>query len=210
MSLGTWCLTVYSLPLTLIVAIEALRSLGVAATSWPVVGWVRMLAVVVGIPFALGSAAYKGVLFSTSSQPGWKDARWLGGYLTNSAIMIGCAEMLAIATLLGQGAAASALRPALVVLLAINLVFLGLRAAELRPAMMDVEIGGRLTMIAGLAAARAWSFPIPLVLRGGGLALGPDRRWSRSCSGTSSCDGRSLCCRITGLDVRRSQSGWRL
>ena len=50
-----------------------------------VVDWVRRLAVVVGLVPALGSAVYKGVLFSTSSQPGWKDARWLGGYLTNSA-----------------------------------------------------------------------------------------------------------------------------
>ena len=36
--------------------------------------------------------SYKGVLFSTSSQPGWKDARWLGGYLINSALVLGCAR----------------------------------------------------------------------------------------------------------------------
>jgi Ni/Fe-hydrogenase subunit HybB-like protein len=170
MSLGTWCLTAYSLPLTLIVAIEALRALGVEAASGTVTGWVRLLAVLVGIPFALGSAAYKGVLFSTTSQPGWKDARWLGGYLTNSAVAIGGAEMLAIATPLGNNAAA-ALHPAVVALLAINLVFLVLVAAELRPAMLAVEGGGRLAMVAGLGAVGGIVLPILLVLAGGGLAM---------------------------------------
>ena len=125
---------------------------------------------------ALGSAAYKGVLFSTTSQPGWKDARWLGGYLTNSAIAIGCAELLAIATLLGQDAAASALHPALVVLLAINLVFLGLVAAELRPAMLAV--GGWRAAANDRrrwCGSRAWSCPLCLVLCGSWARAGPDR-----------------------------------
>ena len=43
---------------------------------------------VAGLLPALGSAVYKGVLFSTTSQPGWKDARWLGGYHANSAVVL--------------------------------------------------------------------------------------------------------------------------
>jgi Ni/Fe-hydrogenase subunit HybB-like protein len=165
MSFGTWCLTAYSLPLSLIAAIEALRAMGVVAAGGPVAGWVRGLALLAGIPFALGSAAYKGVLFSTTSQPGWKDARWLGGYLTNSAIVIGCAEMLAIATLLGQDRAASALHPALLVLLAINLVFAGLVVVELRPAFREID-GGRLATIAGVGVAAGVILPA-LVLPAG-------------------------------------------
>src|ERR1700733_1423786 len=78
MSLGTWSLTVYSLPLTVIVAINILPG-GRAA-----LGWLHLPAVIFALLPALGSMVYKGVLFSTSSQPAWKDARWLGGYLVNS------------------------------------------------------------------------------------------------------------------------------
>ncbi len=83
MSLGTWCLTIFSLPLT------ARRR----SACWPNGGWdfewARLLAVVVGLLPGFGAAAYKGVLLSTNAQPGWKDARWLGGYLTNSALLMG-------------------------------------------------------------------------------------------------------------------------
>lgn len=170
MSLGTWCLTAYSLPLTLLTAIEALRFLGVEAMNGSVAGGVRLLAVVLGIPFALGSAMYKGVLFSTTSQPGWKDARWLGGYLTNSAIAIGGAEMLAIAAILGHNGAAAALRPALLILLAINLVFLAPVAAELAPAMRAARDGGRLVTITGLGGAAGVILPAVMVLASPGPA----------------------------------------
>src|SRR3954447_19140381 len=43
MSLGTWCLTIYSLPLTLIVAIDLLPR------EWITLSWVRWLAVVGGL-----------------------------------------------------------------------------------------------------------------------------------------------------------------
>ncbi len=33
------------------------------------------------------SAAYKGVLLSTNARPGWKDARWLGGYLVKGNLL---------------------------------------------------------------------------------------------------------------------------
>src|SRR4051812_27972715 len=67
MSLGTWCLTAYSLPLTLLVALDALGLLGVLPGDSAAPGWVRTVLLVAGWPFALGSAAYKGVLFSTTA-----------------------------------------------------------------------------------------------------------------------------------------------
>src|ERR1700730_11574410 len=90
MSLGTWCLTIYSFPLTVVAALSLLPEGGTALE------WARPLAVVLGLLPALASAAYKGVLLSTNAQPGWRDARWLGAYLTNSALLLGSAEMLAL------------------------------------------------------------------------------------------------------------------
>src|SRR5215469_3359390 len=77
MSLGTWCLTIFSLPLTAAAALSLLSEVGMDFE------WYRKLAVVLGLLPGFGSAAYKGVLLSTNSQPGWRDARWMGGYLTN-------------------------------------------------------------------------------------------------------------------------------
>jgi hypothetical protein len=132
MSLGTWSLTAYSLPLTLIVAIEAAQALGLLPPGSITLEWIRKLAVVVGLLPAFGSLAYKGVLFSTSSQPGWKDARWLGGFMANSALMLGCAELLAISALTGHARATATLRTATVVLLILNIIPAGLLFSELR------------------------------------------------------------------------------
>src|SRR5258708_14275776 len=54
MSLGTWCLTIYSLPLTVAAALSLLPEGGMA------IAWVRRLAVVLWHFPALVSAAYKG------------------------------------------------------------------------------------------------------------------------------------------------------
>ena len=127
MSLGTWCLTIYSFFLTAIVAAELIVAVGWLPGDAGLGWWARKLAIVGGLPLAFGSAAYKGVLFSTTAQPGWKDARWLGGYLTNSALLLGSGELLALAILTGQVTAVTVLRPALVVLLVLNVVALGLQ-----------------------------------------------------------------------------------
>jgi hypothetical protein len=131
MSLGTWCLTLYSLPLTLVVAFDL----------FGVGGWIRTLAVIAGIPFAFGSAIYKGVLFSTTAQPGWRDSRWMGGYLVSAALMLGAMELLVVADVLGRPDAAARLRPAAGVLLVLNLIPMGLLLGELGPTLD--RLGGR-------------------------------------------------------------------
>src|SRR6204780_2847281 len=128
MSLGTWSLTIFSLPLTAAAALSVLAELG-----WDF-EWARLLAVVVGLLPGFASAAYKGVLLSTNAQPGWKDARWLGGYLTNSAILMGCAELLVLSALMGQTQATAILRTGFLVLLVLNVIPLVLLFANLRPA----------------------------------------------------------------------------
>src|ERR1700756_3710833 len=127
MSVGTWCLTIFSLPLTAAAALSLLAELGMDFE------WARTLAVVAGLLPGFGSAAYKGVLLSTNAQPGWKDARWLGGYLTNSALLMGCGELLVLSALMEQTQATAILRPAFIVLLMLNVVPLGLLFANLRP-----------------------------------------------------------------------------
>src|SRR3984885_13564843 len=127
MSVGTWCLTIFSLPLTAAAALSVLAELGIDFER------ARILAVVVGLLPALGSAAYKGVLLSTNAQPGWKDARWMGGYLTNSALLMGCGELLVLSSLMGQTQATAIVRTAFIVLLVLNVIPLGLLFANLRP-----------------------------------------------------------------------------
>ena len=125
MSLGTWCLTIYSLPLTVAAALSLVPEGGLA------IEWARRIALVLGLLPALGAAMYKGVLLSTNAQPGWRDARWLGAYLTNSALLLGCAQMLALSVVMEQETAAATLRIALGVLLVLNLIPLGLLVLSL-------------------------------------------------------------------------------
>jgi Polysulphide reductase, NrfD len=132
MSLGTWCLTIYSLFLTAIVAVEfvvAVNWLPADSAAW----WVREVAVAGGLLFAFGSAAYKGVLFSTTAQPGWKDARWLGGYLVNSALMLGAGELLMLAVLTSESRAINVLRPIVLLLVPLNLVAFAMLVSDLHP-----------------------------------------------------------------------------
>src|ERR1700761_762269 len=127
MSVGTWSLTIFSLPLTAAAGLSLLALLGFDFE------WARILAVIVGLVPGFCSAAYKGVLLSTNAQPGWKDARWLGGYLTNSALLMGCGELLVLSTLMGQTQASVILRTAFIVLLLLNMIPLGLLFANLHP-----------------------------------------------------------------------------
>jgi hypothetical protein len=158
MSLGTWCLTVYSVPLTAAVA------LGLVADGRPALEWVRKAAVVVAILPALGSALYKGVLFSTTAQPGWRDARWLGGYLSSSVLLLGTAGLLLLAGLLGHERAMAVLRPAAVVLLVLNAVFLGLLALDLRPTLSRTPTRGQLAGLAALGVGAGTVLPLVLLL----------------------------------------------
>jgi Ni/Fe-hydrogenase subunit HybB-like protein len=157
MSLGTWCLTIYSLPLTVAAAISLLP------VGWTSPEWLRRLVVVIGLLPALGSAVYKGVLLSTNAQPGWKDARWLGGYLTNSALMLGCAEMLVIAVLMKHASAVAILRPALGLLLVLNLVPLCLLGVNLRPTLSNIYTRRELWSVGALSLGGGVLLPLVLL-----------------------------------------------
>jgi hypothetical protein len=162
MSLGTWCLTIFSLPLTAAAGLSLLAELG-----WGF-EWARILAVVVGLLPGFFSAAYKGVLLSTNAQPGWKDARWMGGYLTNSALLMGCGELLVLSALMGQTQAIGILRTAFIVLLVLNVIPLGLLFANLRPAHALLYTREQQWRVGALIAALAL-IPLGLILLNGGL-----------------------------------------
>ena len=162
MSVGTWCLTIFSLPLTAAAGLSLLVELG-----WDF-EWARILAVVVGLLPGFGSAAYKGVLLSTNAQPGWKDARWLGGYLTNSALLMGCGELVILSALMGQTQATGILRPAFIVLLVLNVIPLGLLFANLRPTHAQLYTREQQWRV-GVLIAAGTVIPLGLMLLNGGL-----------------------------------------
>jgi hypothetical protein len=164
MSVGTWCLTIFSLPLTAAAALSLLAELGIDFE------WARILAVVVGLLPGFGSAAYKGVLLSTNAQPGWKDARWLGGYLTNSALLMGCGELLVLSALMGQTQASAILRTAFIVLLVLNVIPLAFLFANLRPTHARLYTRAQQWRV-GVLIAAGTLIPVGLMLLNGNLPL---------------------------------------
>jgi formate-dependent nitrite reductase membrane component NrfD len=166
MSLGTWSLSVYSLPIGLIVAIEVAQALHLLPHQSGLLEGVHRLAVIVGIVPASGSLAYKGVLFSTSSQPGWKHARWLGGFMANSALTLGCAMMLALSVLTGNAPAAALLRPVLMALVPLSLIPAGLLFSELHPALWRPYRDGHLYLASVFAFASGMLLPFCLLVVG--------------------------------------------
>ena len=163
MSVGTWCLSIFSLPLTAAAALSLLSEIRIDFER------ARILAVIVALPFGFGSAAYKGVLLSTNAQPGWKDARWMGAYLTNSALLMGCGELLGLSALMGQTQATAVLRTAFIVLLLLNLIPLGLLFANLQPAHAQLYTRGQQWFVGVLLFAAGTLIPLGLTLLGGGL-----------------------------------------
>jgi hypothetical protein len=163
MSVGTWCLTIFSLPLTAAAGLSVLAEMGMDFER------ARLLAVVVGLLPGFGAAAYKGVLLSTNAQPGWKDARWLGGYLTNSALLIGCAELLVLSALLGQTQATAVLRTAFIVLLVLNAIPLGLLFRNLQPTHARLYTREQQWRVGALIFAGGTLIPLGLTLLNGGL-----------------------------------------
>jgi hypothetical protein len=162
MSVGTWCLTIFSLPLTAAAGLSVLAMLG-----WDF-EWARILAVVAGLLPGFGSCAYKGVLLSTNAQPGWKDARWLGGYLTNSALLMGCGEFLILSAGMGQTQATGILRTAFLALLVLNVIPLALLFADLRTIHAQLYTSAQRWSVGVVIAV--WSIiPLGVVLLGGSL-----------------------------------------
>lgn len=169
MSLGTWMLTAYTFPLTGAGAIDILTALGILPADRALVYWTRMAFVVSGIPFAFGTAAYKGVLFSTTAQPGWRDARWLGAYHTFSALALGTAGMLTLAQIAGTEPAVAALRPAAGLLMGLSLIPLAVVTSQMWSAL--TRRYGRSRLVTSSAAIAIGGILLPAAAFFGGPAL---------------------------------------
>ena len=157
MSLGTWVLTGYSIPLTLLVLLAFLPD-GQATQV------VRPVLLVVGLALAVAVAVYKGVLFSTTAQRGWGDARWLGGYLINSALVLGAGGVLLIALTNGQPELVGPLRGALALLLLLNLVALALLLRDLRAPLSRARGPRVLAVIGAFVVLAGILAPVGLLL----------------------------------------------
>jgi Ni/Fe-hydrogenase subunit HybB-like protein len=167
MSLGTWCLTAFAIPLA------ALAAMSLVPGGDAVPDTIRRLTLVAGALPALGVAVYKGVLFSTSAQPGWCDARWLGGYLSNSALMLGAATLLVLANMMGQSTAIVVLRLALIPMVVLNLGALGLLLAGLRAPLSRTHGPRALAVLAALVIGAGSLLPLLLLaLRAPGYIAG--------------------------------------
>lgn len=95
----------------------------------------------------------------------------MGGYLVNSALCLGAAEMLVLITLTGHGSEALyALRLAARLLLGLNLVAIWLLAADVR-VPLTLAIGSRGVAVLGVLAIVAGVL-VPLWLVGSSTLLG--------------------------------------
>ena len=160
MSLGTWVLAAYAVPVTLL-AIAAFLPYAIGGVGFDLV---RRILLAVGAVLAVAAAAYKGVLFSTTAQRGWEEARWLGGYLINSALCLGAAAMLLLVALTGHAATMmDALRLAARLLLVLNLVAIGLLAANVRTPLRAAMGTGEIIILGALAIVAGVLFPLVLL-----------------------------------------------
>lgn len=179
MSLGTWSLSGYGVLLGIATAAAVLQ--------WPLLAGVRALlgpvenlAVIGGglaaalavIP-ALGGILYKGVLFSVTAQPGWRDARWLGAYLGNSAMLLGAAVLLVVASLMGRAEAATALRSALLLLLLLDVVYFWLLFRGISPGFRARYGPNQRLCFWLVLVVLGWIAPFFLLLQGSFVELLP-------------------------------------
>jgi polysulfide reductase-like protein len=162
MSLGTWSLTAYAAPLT-VLALMSFLPMGAGIQA------LRLILLVVGLVPALAAAVYKGVLFSTTAQPGWSKARWLGGYFANSALLLGAVELLLLATAMGQPKAAAMLRLGSMLLLILNAAVLALLLGELSEPLSQAR-GIRGFKAIGAVVLAGVIVPLVLLALGGPLA----------------------------------------
>ncbi|MBX9679264.1 MAG: polysulfide reductase NrfD [Gemmataceae bacterium] len=134
MSLGTWFLNAFALSITGIVALQTFQWLGVLPNDAPWIATTQRVLAALGLPLAFGVAAYKGVLFSTTAQPGWRIARWLGAYHILSAMAVGLWTLLALAAWLEMERVRPLAVAACVVLLA-SVVAYGAIVVEMKSAL---------------------------------------------------------------------------
>jgi len=92
-----------------------------------------------------------------------------GSYLTNSAVLIGCSELLVLSALMKQMQATAILRIAFIVLLVVNLIPLSLLFRNLHPTHARLYTREQLWRVGALLFAAGTLMPLGLTLLNGGL-----------------------------------------
>ena len=128
MSVGVWTIGAFAV-IAFLAFVASILNLPTA---------VLQIIAIAGLIPALIAAAYKGVLFSTTAQPGWRTMRWLGAAFVLSGISMGAAMLLAIASSAGDWGAARILRFILMWLLVLN-------ALAVRHTLGRVDMAGHLS-----------------------------------------------------------------
>jgi hypothetical protein len=163
MSVGVWSL---SLLMTLLLPIVVISVVGWFTDVPSGLATIATILTAVAIVPALGAITYKGVLFSITAQPGWRDARWFGAYVCSSGPALGSSLLLLIAVL-GDGAdAVKTLATTTLALIVISIVAVGLLHRDLRPELLRRTSRARhATLVAGFVLA--WLvIPVTVLLLG--------------------------------------------
>lgn len=106
LSVGVWALTGYAICLFLAILTAWLPALvGVPhAVGMHMVMATRMFTTLAALCAAV-VICYKGVVFSCTSQPGVKNARWLTAFMVSDSLLMGCGLYMCLAVFLGAGIA---------------------------------------------------------------------------------------------------------
>jgi hypothetical protein len=163
MSVGVWSL---SLLMTLLLPIVVISVVGWFTDVPSGLATLATILIAVAIVPALGAIAYKGVLFSITAQPGWRDARWFGAYVCSSGPALGSSLLLLIAVLADSADAVKTLTATTLVLIVISIVAIGLLHRDLRPELRRRSSRARhAALVAGVVFA--WLVvPVTVLLLG--------------------------------------------
>jgi hypothetical protein len=163
MSVGVWSLSLLMILLLPVVAISVIGWFTDVSDGLETVATV--LATLAIVP-ALGGITYKGVLFSITAQPGWRDARWLGAYGCSSGPALGSAVLLLIAVLADSAGAVKSLQATTLALIAVSAVAFGLLRRDLHPELrLRLTPRQRMMLYIGLVLS-GLVVPVTLLLLG--------------------------------------------
>jgi hypothetical protein len=163
MSVGVWSLSLLMIMLLPVVVISVVAWFTTVSDGLATVA--TAFATIAIVP-ALGGITYKGVLFSITAQPGWRDARWLGAYGCSSGPALGSAVLLLIAALADDTGAVKSLQATTLALIAISAVALALLRRDLHPELRLRRTPGRRKMLYAGVVLFGLVVPVTLLLLG--------------------------------------------
>ncbi len=144
MSVGVWMLSAF-MACAAVPAVVGVLDWFTEPPSWT--GDLALALATIALVPACGALLYKGVLFSTTAQPGWRDGRWLSAYLCVSGLWLGSAVALVIAAIADENVATDATRWASAVLAVGSMMPMWLLRHDLGPEMQRRYPTARLRLV---------------------------------------------------------------